>query len=223
MMQRYQTHIIFDLDWTIADTQNIHQQIESDFIKTFWFSISPQVIWIEYAWRSPQERIPELLKSKDISFNQSDIDNFVDKKDSIVIDLLNKWQIQLISHADEILKYLNNKDYKIWLASGACREFIDQFIKYFWFQDIIVASTSSNEVKNKKPHPDVFINSLNKLEKVYWKADTTYVIWDWRSDMEWWYKSWSQTVWLNYLNKKKLNHIYCKYEIKSLKDLKKIL
>jgi len=28
--QSIQTHIVFDLNWTIADTQKIHQQIESD-------------------------------------------------------------------------------------------------------------------------------------------------------------------------------------------------
>lgn len=84
------THIVFDLDWTIADTQKIHQQIESDFIKQFWFCIDPEIIWVKYAWRSPQEWIPELLTSENIHFDQSDIDNFVHNKDSIVIALLQK-------------------------------------------------------------------------------------------------------------------------------------
>lgn len=218
-----QTHIVFDLDWTIADTQKIHQQIESDFIKSQWYVITPESIWIKYAWRSPQERIPELLRSENISFVQSDIDNFVHNKDSIVIDLLQKWEIQLMPYAFEILKYLHNKNYKIWLASWACRTFINQFILYFWFENIIIASTSANEVENKKPHPDVFLNTFKQLEDRYWKSEISYVIWDWRSDMEWWYRAWSETVRLNYLNKTKLNDIYCKYEIQSLKELEDIL
>lgn len=218
-----QTHIVFDLDWTIADTQKIHQQIESDFIKSKWYNIDPQTIWIKYAWRSPQERISELLNLENISFNQSDIDNFVNNKDSTVIDLLQKWKIELMIYALEILQYLNNKNYKIWLSSWACRLFIDQFIKYFNLEKIIIASTSANEVEKKKPHPDVFLNSFNQIKNIHWIPKIKYVIWDWWSDMEWWHKSWAKTIWLNYCNKIKLNDIYCNWEIKSLKDLQNIL
>ncbi len=218
-----QKHIVFDLDWTIADTQKIHQQIESDFLKLKWYTIIPETIWVKYAWRSPQEWIPELLKSENIFFNQFDIDKFVHNKDNIVIELLQKWKIELMPYALEILQYLHNKNYKIWLASWACREFINQFIKYFWFENIIIASTSANEVEKKKPHPDVFLNSFNQIEKLYGKPDIIYVIWDWWSDMEWWYKYWAKTIRLNYCNKTKLNDIYCNFEIKLLKELQDIL
>lgn len=216
-------HIVFDLDWTIADTQKIHQQIESDFLKSKWYIMMPDIIWIKYAWRSPKERVPELLSSENIDFQKADIDNFVDSKDNIVIDLLQRWEIQLMPYANEILEYLHNKNYKIWLSSWACREFINQFIKFFGFENIIIASTSANEVENKKPHPDVFLASFRQIENIHWAAEITYVVWDWRSDMEWGYKSWSQTVRLNYLKKTKLNDIYCNWEIQSLKDLQNIL
>lgn len=218
-----QTHIVFDLDWTIADTQKIHQQIESDFLKSRWCIMIPEIIWVKYAWRSPQERISELLSSENIDFKKRDIDNFVDNKDNIVIDLLQKWEIQLMPYAVEILQYLNNKNYKIWLSSGACREFINQFIKYFNLENIIIASTSANEVEKKKPNPDVFLSSFNQIEKIHGKPEMKYVVWDWRSDIEWWYRSWSKTVRLNYLKKTKLNDIYCNFEITSLKYLKDIL
>lgn len=218
-----QKHIVFDLDWTIADTQKIHQQIESDFIKEKWFNINPLTIWVKYAWRSPQEWIPELLTSENIEFIKKDIDNFVAQKDNIVINLLWEWKIELMPYATEILEYLNNKNYKIWLASWACREFIDQFIKHFKLEKIIIASTSANEVEKKKPHPDVFLGSFNKIENIYGTPEIKYVIWDWWSDMEWWYRAWAQTIRLNYCNKLKLNDIYCNFEIESLKDLKNIL
>ena len=218
-----QTHIVFDLDWTIADTQKIHQQIESDFLKSKWCIMDPQIIWVKYAWRSPQERISELLSFENISIDQWDIDNFVHSKDNIVINLLQKWEIELMPYATEILQYLHNKNYKIWLASWACREFINQFIKYFNLENIIIASTSANEVEKKKPHPDVFLNSFSQIESMHWNPEVKYVIWDWRSDIEWWYRSWAQTIRLNYCNKTKLNDIYCNFEIQSLKDLQNIL
>jgi beta-phosphoglucomutase-like phosphatase (HAD superfamily) len=70
-------------------------------------------------------------------------------------------------HAFEILELLHKNDYKIAISSGACREFIDEFIRYFKFEDIIIASTSSNEVEFKKPNPDVFLASFKKIEDIF--------------------------------------------------------
>jgi hypothetical protein len=41
---------------------------------------------------------------------------------------------------------------------------------------MIEASTSANEVVNKKPAPDVFISSFNTLEKLYSKPSQKWVI-----------------------------------------------
>jgi beta-phosphoglucomutase-like phosphatase (HAD superfamily) len=53
---------------------------------------------------------------------------------------------------------------------------LDELINYFGLDKIIVASTSANEVKNKKPHPDVFLSSFRKIEEVYGAPDIRYVI-----------------------------------------------
>jgi len=193
----YSKHIVFDLDWTLADTQIIHQKIEADFLKTFWVEINPEEIWKKYAWRSPQEWIPELLDELSIKYTQNDIESFVDWKDEKVIELLKNWKINLMDWTTEVLKNLYSKWYRLWISSGACREFIDNFIEYFNFNDIIDASTSANEVVNKKPHPDVFLRSFEQLEKKYWKSIERIVVWDWWSDVIWWKASNAMTIWIN--------------------------
>ncbi len=190
-------YIVFDLDWTLADTQIIHQQIESDFLRSFWINIKPEDIWKKYAWRSPQEWIPELLTENEVNFTQKDIDDFVDWKDEKVIKLLQDWNIELMDWTEEVLRNLYSKWYRLWISSGACREFIDNFIDYFNFNEIIDASTSANEVKNKKPHPDVFQKSFEQLEKKYWKSIEKIVVWDWWSDVMWWKWCDSITIWIN--------------------------
>lgn len=216
-------HIIFDLDWTIADTQKIHQQIESDFLKGKWLFIDPKEIWVRFAWRTPQEWISEVLLLNKINFHKEELELFVSKKDEIVISMLNEWKIELMPYAFEILELLHQNGYKIGISSGACREFIDQFIVYFNLKEIVIASTSSNEVEKKKPNPDVFLTSFKKIEDLFWIPDNKLVIWDWWSDIEWWHKSWAKTIWLNYSKKDKINEFYCDFEIESLKDLKDIL
>lgn len=216
-------HIVFDLDWTLTDTQKIHQQVESDFLQKKWASIEPETIWINYAGRTPKERIPEFLAAKKIDFTQEEVNTFVDGKDDIILSLLHTWKIEFMPNTFEILMYLYNKGYKLWISSWSSRELIDEIIHYFGLEKIIIASTSANEVERKKPHPDVFIASFDKIQDIHGAPDEKYVIGDGRSDMEWWHNAWAKTIWFNYLNKKKLNDIYCDIEIASLKELKNIL
>jgi beta-phosphoglucomutase-like phosphatase (HAD superfamily) len=217
------THIVFDLDWTLTDTQKIHQKIESDFLQSKGITMKPEIIWITYAWRTPKEWIPELLSSEKVDFTQEEVEKFVDGKDDILLSLLHEWNIDLMPHAFETLMYLHNKWYKLGLSSWSSREIIDEIITYFGLENILIASTSANEVEKKKPHPDVFLASFTKLENLYGTPDIKYVVWDWWSDMEWWHKSWAKTIWLNFLKKEKVNDTYCNAEISSLKELQNIL
>ena len=217
------TYIVFDLDWTLTDTQGIHQQVESDFLKSKGVAIEPETIWIKYAWRTPKERISELLSSEKIDFTQKEVDDFVDGKDAIILSLLHAGKIGLIPYTMETLHYLSEKWYKIGISSGSARDLLDELITYFGLDNIIVASTSANEVKNKKPHPDVFLSSFSKIEEIYGIPDEKYVIWDGWSDMEWWHKAWAKTIWLNYLKKEKVNDVYCDKEIILLQELQTIL
>ncbi|EKE30042.1 MAG: HAD-superfamily hydrolase, subfamily IA, variant 3 [uncultured bacterium (gcode 4)] len=218
-----QKHIVFDLDWTLSDTQKIHEKVESDFLKSKWIDIEPSSIWKKYAWRTPQEWIWELLSEENIAHTKEELEDFVSRKDETVISLLEKWEIELMPHARESLELLLENGYRIWISSWACREFIDKFIVHFGLENIIMASTSANEVMNKKPNPDVFLSSFDKLEKIFWISELRYVVWDGWSDVEWWHRSWAKTIWLNYNKKQRQNPDLCDFEIESLKEMEDIL
>lgn len=186
-------HIVFDLDGTLADTQQIHQEIESDFLASKWVNIDPEKIGQTYAGRSPSEWIPECLHQNTIGFSQDEIDIFIESKDERVIDLLKRWKIKLMTWVLETLWYLQKRGIKMGISSGACREFIDEFIRYFYL-DMIEASTSANEVVHKKPAPDVFLTSFDILEKLYGKPSQKWVIWDGKTDIIGWVAAWARTI-----------------------------
>lgn len=217
-------HIIFDLDWTLADTQKIHQKIESDFLLSKWINVDPIKIWKTYAWRSPSEWIPEILNNEKILFTQEEINNFIESKDEKVVDMLKKWEIVLMPLVEEILNVLSQNWCKIWIASGACREFINNFVSFFDLKNIIEASTSANEVSNKKPAPDVFVNSFEILREKYWDPKEKYVVWDGKSDMIGWNLAWAKTILYNNsdINTQKIFEIL-NFEIKSFKELPNLI
>ncbi len=175
-------HIVFDLDGTLANTQQIHQQIESDFLASKWVYIPPDILGKTYAGRTALEWIAECFMENHIDYEQHEIEDFVHSKDNRVISLLNEGKVELMQGVFEILSELKNKEIKMWISSGACRVFIDDFIEHFHL-DMIDASTSSDEVQNKKPAPDVFLSSFAKLEKIYGKPTEKWVVGDGKTDI----------------------------------------
>lgn len=186
-------HIVFDLDGTLADTQRIHEKIESDFLASKWIYIEPSIIGKTYAWRSPTEWIPECLREHHVNFHHDEIEIFVESKDAKVINFLKDGQIELMVWVLETLRFFASRGVKMGISTGACREFIDEFIAYFHL-DMIEASTSANEVEHKKPAPDVFLSSFEKLEKIHGKPDAKWVVWDWKTDIIGWKAAWASTI-----------------------------
>jgi beta-phosphoglucomutase-like phosphatase (HAD superfamily) len=186
-------HIVFDLDGTLADTQRIHEKIESDFLASKGVIIEPTLIGKTYAGRSPSEWIPECLAHHSVLFSHDEIDVFIESKDDRVIALLSEWEISLMPWVIETLNIFQTRWIKMGISSGACRTFIDAFIAYFSL-DMIESSTSANEVEHKKPAPDVFLSSFAKLENLYGKPTQKWVVWDGKTDVIGGRASWAQTV-----------------------------
>lgn len=59
---------------------------------------------------------------------------------------------------------------------------------------MIESSTSANEVQNKKPAPDVFLSSFEKLEELYEKPTQKWVVWDGKTDVIGGRAAWAKTV-----------------------------
>ncbi len=211
-------HIVFDLDGTLADTQRIHEKIESDFLASKGVTMESTLIGKTYAGRSPSEWIAECLTQHSVSFSYDEIDIFIESKDDRVITLLWEWTISLMPWVIETLRILQTRWIKMGISSGACREFIDAFIAYFSL-DMIDASTSANEVEHKKPAPDVFLTSFVKLETLYGKPTHKWVVWDGKTDISGGKASWAQTV----LCFHEYPEIFPDFHIKEFSDLQHII
>lgn len=216
-------HIVFDLDGTLSDTQSIHQQVEAEFLSQKWATIDPESIGVRYAGRTPQEWMSEYLHEKNISFDPQELEDFVHQKDTIVISRLRAGAIELMPFVADTIEILRNREYTMGISSWACRQFIDEFVERFNFTGILSASTSANEVQNKKPHPDVFHSTFVKLEASNSVASKKYVVGDGWSDVQGGKAAWATTIWFNQLWKPKKDPTICDFEIQSFDELLRIL
>jgi HAD superfamily hydrolase (TIGR01509 family) len=63
----------------------------------------------------------------------------------------------------ELLRRIQDDGRKIVLASSAKKDELDEYKKIARIEDLIEADTSSADVKQSKPHPDIFEAALKKL------------------------------------------------------------
>ena len=65
--------------------------------------------------------------------------------------------------AEELLKYLKNRNVKIGLASGSSRESVDHHLNEIDAFKYLDVTLSSQEVKNGKPAPDIFLEAAKRM------------------------------------------------------------
>ena len=79
----------------------------------------------------------------------------------------------------ELLRRIQHDGRKIALASSAKKDELYEYKKIARIEDLIEADTSSADVKQSKPHPDIFEAALRKLggialNKIVTVGDTPY-------------------------------------------------
>ena len=78
-------------------------------------------------------------------------------------DYIDKNGIPIKKGAKELLTFLKENGYKIALATSTTRASAESHIKSANFQSFFDATVCGDEIKNSKPHPEIFLTAANKL------------------------------------------------------------
>ena len=167
--------VFFDVDGTIAETENYHRKAFNDAFKEFnldWYWDEPiykelinigggkeRIMYhIKRAW-------PEMLTYKKIYLNMST--QFIKKKNEIYEDYLNESKIKTRPGVIRLINELKDKSIKIGLVSSTSEvNLINLFekglkIDHTKFFDIIAHGDITP--KTKKPSPEIYEWVLEKL------------------------------------------------------------
>ncbi|MEI6330953.1 MAG: HAD family phosphatase [Pseudanabaena sp. ELA645] len=153
--------IIFDMDGVISDTQQFHAEVESEILKRFEISMSPDEITYQYAGVSDEEMFAEIFEKHNI---------VVDDIQSVIFD---KWEIMkeiaagrivAIPHAIDLIRSFNRNSFKLAVASSSTLSFINYVVDSLSIRDMFDALVSAQEVINGKPAPDIFLKAAERLD-----------------------------------------------------------
>lgn len=153
--------IIFDLDGTLVDSVDYHTEA---WVKAFQ----------EYGYDFPYDRlreqigkgsefiIGELLPEEEAEKLESDIAGY--RKQYYQENLLEK--VKPFPKVRELFEKIKADNIKVVLASSARKETIEHYKKLLDIADLIDGATSTDDVEQSKPEPDIFAAALDKLEGI---------------------------------------------------------
>lgn len=151
--------VIFDMDGVISDTQNLHAQVESEFLRSLNIEIHPDEITVRFAGVGDNEMFATIFADHGVDHP---IEQMIEEKWLHMSRMVDKLGISAVPCAIELIETLYNDNFILAIASGSPRVFIDRVVQSLSLQRYFSAMVSSEEVQYGKPAPDVFLEAAKR-------------------------------------------------------------
>ena len=149
--------ILFDIDGTLVDSNDAHVQAWQDAFEGIGRPIETSIVQNQMG-KGADMLLPTLLpdlnadthaqlaKAQGSSFKTNYLDD-----------------VKPFAKARELLLHAHQLGQKVVLASSAAKGDLEHYLDLLDIRDVVDATTSSADVKNTKPAPDIFSTALAKL------------------------------------------------------------
>ena len=158
---------IFDMDGTLFDTESVTKESlraisrkhgEREDIDEFYPTTCGATI-------EKAKLLYDAFYGTDYPFYGTDYP-FYERREEMrqwIRDFIDTNGVPVKKGAKELLTYLKDNGYKIALATSATRASAEGHIKKAGFEHFFDATVCGDEIKNSKPHPEIFLTAAQKL------------------------------------------------------------
>ena len=153
--------IIFDLDGTLVDSVKYHAEAWVKAFKEYGYDFSHEKL-SQQIGKGSEYIVGELLSSEEAEKLHSDIAKY--RKQYYQDNLLEK--VQPFPKVKELFETIKADNIKLVLASSAREETIEHYQKLLDIEDLTDGATSTDDVEQSKPEPDIFTSALAKLDGI---------------------------------------------------------
>ena len=149
--------ILFDIDGTLVDSNDLHVLAWEEAFASIGERFDRQVIHDQIG-KGTDMLVPTLLPDLDENAQEE-----LGEAHGSVFKSKFLEQVTPFPHAHDLLAYAHGRGQRVVLASSASAAELEHYLGLLDAHDLIDATTSSDDVENTKPAPDIFAVALGKL------------------------------------------------------------
>jgi HAD superfamily hydrolase (TIGR01509 family) len=159
--QRVIKAVIFDVDGTLVDSNELHVQA---WIDAFWYfgkDVSYEEL-CEQMGKGSDQLMPVFCSKEELDKFGSELAEY--RVEIFTGGYLHK--VRPFPKVRELFERIKADGLQIALASSAKEEELEQHKKNLKIADLLEAATSADDAERSKPHPDIFQAALDSLDGV---------------------------------------------------------
>ncbi|WP_426240344.1 HAD family hydrolase [Pararhizobium sp. DWP1-1-3] len=168
--------ILFDIDGTLVDSNDMHVDAWKEAFSRIGVTIEQNVIHDQIG-KGADMLLPALLPDLDDLGREK-----LGEAHNDIFKAKYRSDVQPFPKARDLLAHVDRLGQKVVLASSASQDDLDYYLDLLGVRDLIAATTSSRDVKNTKPAPDIFSTALSKVKGI--SASEAIVVGDTPYDIE---------------------------------------
>jgi HAD superfamily hydrolase (TIGR01509 family) len=152
--------ILFDIDGTLVDSNDMHVLAWEEAFAGIGETFDRQTLHDQIG-KGTDMLVPTLLPDLDEDAQEKLGDAHGSVFKAKFLD-----QAKPFPGAHDLLAHAHELGQQVVLASSASAAELDHYLDLLEARDLVDATTSSDEVKNTKPAPDIFATALDKLSGI---------------------------------------------------------
>ena len=169
--------VIFDVDGTLVDTNDLHAASWADAFRRFGHDIPQDRIRHEIG-KGGDTLMPALLPGEVVDRQGKDIEAF--RKDLFMREYLPR--ARAFPEVPALFRRTRAAGQKIVLASSSSAEEVERYKEVAGIADLVDAATTKDDAEHSKPFPDIFRAALERLAPI--PAEEAMVVGDTPYDAE---------------------------------------
>ncbi|WP_315066944.1 HAD family phosphatase [uncultured Clostridium sp.] len=152
--------VIFDMDGVLIDSERISFKCFQEVLKDYDYEMDEKV-YLKFIGRN-YDGIGKVLKEEygeDFPFEE-----IYKKKSKMALEFTNKNGVKVKPDVHELIDYLNNKNYKIAVATSTRRERAIELLGEARIKDKVNYVVCGDQVEHSKPNPEIFLKAAKGLD-----------------------------------------------------------